>query len=130
MSNLENNFSIYPYGYEDELAKKRAANELLLAQEEDQRAFLAETIAKPADATARGIGDLAIQSFTGGILQPSFDTETRTRELPPVLDRQIGRPIVRQLVSMDRSPMLVSENNLQSAVNQQALVGYAQPSAA
>ena len=130
MSNLENNFSIYPYGYEDELEEKRAAMELLRTQEEAQRTYLDETIARPADATARSIGDLAIQSFTGGILHASFDTQARSPELSPARNRQLGKPAVRHLVSIDRSPMLLHESITQPAINERAILGHAQHRAA
>ena len=131
MSNLENQFSIYPYGYEEnELAEKHAAIEALRAQEEEQRTYLAEHLARPADATVRGIGDIAIQGFTGGILQPTFDTEshyTPSREQ----SRKLGQAPVRHLVSIDNSPLLQSvELDQQRALNNQSVLGYAETKAA
>lgn len=117
-------FSSYPYLDEDELAQKRAAKQLqianestlLAAQEDELRTSLGEKFAQPADATVRGIGDIAIQSFTGGILQATFDTDkTSKHELTsatPEQARAFGDVSLRDYMLRDTASLTVTDANV------------------
>jgi hypothetical protein len=110
MNNYENNSLIYPANY-DELAEKRAAAAL--------QASLVEKIARPADAAARDLGSIAIQSVTGGILQPTFDTEVRTPELTPTKPKlaiALGGTSLRDYMLREAPSSVVTE---------EAMLGYA-----
>lgn len=74
MSMYEGYSLIYPPNY-NELAAKHADAARLSTQDNMLSSELADKIARPADATARGLGDIAIQSITGGILHPTFDIQ-------------------------------------------------------
>jgi hypothetical protein len=69
--------------------------------------------------------------MTGGILRPAFDTIERTRELSPILSRQLGRPLVHHLVTIDRSSLLSSiDLEQETVVTDRAVLGYAEYHAA
>ena len=114
MNNYENNSLIYPADY-DELAEKRATAEL--------QAGLVEKIARPADAAARGLGSFAIQSFTGGILQPTFDTAVRTHERTPTqpkLLHALGGTSLQDYMLRDTTSLVVDEEAMLGYANRQA----------
>lgn len=116
MSNLENNFSIYPYGYEDELAEKRAIRE----NEERHRLEL-------ADKLSVDMGVVAMAAITG-IAGPEYK-ETTT--LPPERSRMFGEAAVSHLVTIDHSPLLSSIELKQfPVIDERNVLGYAERQAA
>ncbi|MDB5186761.1 MAG: hypothetical protein JWM07_233 [Candidatus Saccharibacteria bacterium] len=117
-------FSNHSYLDNDELALKRAAKQLqaaneatlLTTPENELRTSLGEKFAQPADATVRSIGDLAIQSFTGGILQATFDTdkskEHESTSVTPERARAFGDVSLRDYMLRDASSLTVTDANI------------------
>lgn len=102
---------IYPPNY-IELADNRAKLTHQTRQDDVLRSELVEKIARPADATIRGLGDLAIQSMTGGILQPTYDTAFQQADFSSSRQGQsrlLGAVSLRDYIIRDTTPFLVTE---------------------
>lgn len=118
MSNVVNNFSIYPYGYGNELAEKRALRE----NEERHRLEL-------ADKLSVDMGVIAMAAITG-IAGPEYK-EVASVQPTAEQARKLGQAPVRHLVTIDRSPLFSSIDIEQpAAVNEHAVLGYASQRAA
>lgn len=120
MEGLKDNSLIYPPGY-NELTKQRAIAELQTVQDaeiqisqlDDQRISFTERIARPADETARDLGRIVVQGLTGGILQPTYDIDTRKDESPTATPEHtialLGSISLHDYMLRDTTPTVVTE---------------------
>lgn len=117
-------FSIYPYGYEDDLAKKRAAADLRAAQEDAYRTEIAEKIFQPKEDVITGLGITAVAAMTGMANGRLEQTPPVKAEFAPIVDEKsltLGRGVVRSIFEIQQT---------RNAVNEQAFLGYAERQAA
>jgi hypothetical protein len=109
MSNLENKFSIYPYNPEDELTDKNAVREF----EKWHRQQL-----------AGDLGTIAIAAVTG-IAGPEFK-ESRSFQLTTDQLRRLGAAPVSATIALDGTFMSSLKAEQITALNEQAVLGYAE----
>jgi hypothetical protein len=119
MSDLKNNFSIYPYGY-DTLPEKRAHQEGL-ENEERHRLQL-------ADELSVDLGTVAMAAVTG-IAGPEYK-EVRLAPQSSEQKRKIGSFPVSNVVTLDRPSFMNSLENEQAlAITEEAMLGRARQQA-
>lgn len=116
---------MYPYGYEDELSRKRAPKEQL-ASEEILRGELVETIS-PIQDFIHSMGSIAIAA-TVGIAGAGFKDKQTISTLHPEQSpttithaRALGSVSLHHLVEIEQG---------HSALNERAVLGYAERQAA
>lgn len=115
MSKFENNFSIYPYGY-NELTESRAREERRLF-EEKSREQLANELTLP-------LGALALGALTGGIASPEYKESSIVQPSATQM-RKLGARSIGTVMTLDNSFMnsLVAEQS--ATLTEQAILGYA-----
>lgn len=115
-------FSIYPYGYEDELAKKRAANEAIEFEERHRLQL--------ADELSVDLGVVAMAAFTG-IAGPEYK---ESAPVQPTIEqsRKLGQAPLRSMITIDGRPSFLTSLQAEqlSTVNEQAVLGHADRQAA
>lgn len=115
-------FSIYPYGYEDELAKKRATEEAVEFEERHRLQL--------ADELSVDLGVVAMAAFTG-IAGPEYK-ESAPAQPTVEQSRKFGHTSLRDTVTIDSRPSFLTSLQAEqlSVVNEQAALGYADHQAA